>query len=45
MFSFKTGVGPPKFTVEEDRAGYDGGRNAHPQELAPDYIETASAEE
>ena len=45
MLSVKTGEGPPKLTVEEDRAGDDGGRNAQPQELAPDYVESAVAEE
>ena len=45
LFSCKTGEGPPTFTVEEDRAGDDGGRNTQPQKLAPDYIESAGAEE
>src|ERR1700688_2360339 len=36
---------PPKLTVEENRAGDDGGRNAQPKELASDYIESAGAEE
>jgi hypothetical protein len=30
MLDPKTRVRPPKLTVEEDRAGDDGGRNAHP---------------
>jgi hypothetical protein len=30
MLDAKIGVRPPKVTVEEDGAGDDGGRNAHP---------------
>jgi hypothetical protein len=45
LFSGGTGAKPSELAEAEDRGGDDGAGNAHPQELAPDYIESAGAEE
>src|SRR5258708_6580177 len=45
LFGRGTGTKSSKLAEAEDRGSDDGAGNAHPQELAPDHIESAGAEE
>jgi len=45
LFGRGTGAKPLKLAEADGRGGDNGAGNAHPQELAPDYIEPAGAEE
>src|SRR5258707_4936094 len=43
LFGRGTGTKSSKLAEAEDRGGDDGAGNAHPQELAPDHIESPRA--
>src|SRR5215470_2194116 len=45
LFGRRTGAKPSKLAEAESRGGDDRAGNAHPQEFAPDYIESAGGEE